>query len=560
MAPSKIPPAYRPVLLRAMGYIDGVEYPKGTVIDRQSLIDLTPTKLMRWFNKEVYGKEDPEEDTKPLVRSTSVEFWKKAISCFMVNRIMAWNEISNVGNPTRCTELNDLIKEIKKAEVRKLGVSSKARRSLVNAEYCDTMSKLKKYKRTVDGQPTNPIWNYGCVASLNFQFHLIARIDDTMNVKMENVRQSGNFSYLLQTRLNWSKNVREERDAPWQLMLPSMNSIYCVYISLALWLEVFISKCPHAILTPYLFGFSQDCREEHGANLSKGIIQNILGGTIFKETNELVGTGVGSHGPIGTHSVRKFASTHSRKCGGTKDDRDIRGRWKGKARVGDRYDDVELPWPDVKVASMLCIGGPCKYIVREESGVTDDFILRHVMPSAKGRLADSVCIILGKALLFFIFEDKTNHAPDDIVTRVKNAYAGVTNDVTQAPVVRVPIVCTGHEGEVYIDTIASDEQLNEMGANANGNAQATGNIGTLNDRPMRDQIRALQSQVMGVKAQIDEVSKLIVEDNVAKGGQLQTLNANIKRLRLSPGRPIRATVGRVENATLSAHPRTLYEL
>ena len=119
--------------------------------------------------------------------------------------------------------------------------------------------------------------------------------------------------------------------------------MYCVYISLALWLEVLVSKFPHASLTPYLFGFSQDCREEYGANLSKGIIQNILGGTIFKETNELVGTGVGSHGPIGTHSVRKFASTHSRKCGGTKDDRDIRGRWKGKARVGDRYDDVELP-------------------------------------------------------------------------------------------------------------------------------------------------------------------------------------------------------------------------
>ena len=112
MAPSKIPPAYRPVLLRAMGYLDGVEYPKGTVIDRQSLIDLTPTKLMRWFNKMVYGSEDPEEDTKPLVRSTSVEFWKKAISCFMVNRITSWNEISIAGNPTRCTELNDLIRDL----------------------------------------------------------------------------------------------------------------------------------------------------------------------------------------------------------------------------------------------------------------------------------------------------------------------------------------------------------------------------------------------------------------------------------------------------------------
>ena len=102
-------------------------------------------------------------------------------------------------------------------------------------------------------------------------------------------------------------------------MLPSMNSIYCVYISLGLWLTLCVSKFSHARLTPYLFGFFQDCREEYGANFSKGIIQDILGETIFMASNKLVGNGAGTHGPLDIHSVRKFASTHSQKCGGTKD-------------------------------------------------------------------------------------------------------------------------------------------------------------------------------------------------------------------------------------------------
>ena len=107
---------------------------------------------------------------------------------------------------------------------------------------------------------------------------------------------------------------------------------------------------------------------------------------------------------------------------------------------------------------MLCIGGPCKYVVRADTGVTYEFILRHVMSSVNRRIADEVCIILGKAMLFFIFGDTTNHLPEDIFTCVKNTCAGVTNDVNQAaPAVRFLIVCTGHKDEVYIDTIASDE-------------------------------------------------------------------------------------------------------
>ena len=545
MAP---PQSYHSTLLKLIGYLDGVEHPKGTEIPMDRIRQLTPTDLMRWFNKTTFDTETPSDDAKPTVRSASLEFKKKALSYFMPNRLMVWNEISNVGNPTRCTELNNLIKRVKKQEVRKQGVPSQARRALTHQEFVSTNETLKAYRQN----PQNIIWNYGCVASLNFQFHMIARIDNSMNVKMTNFKVCPGFPWLLQTRMNWSKNVCEERDALWQMMLPSMNTLYCVYCSLALWLEIFIMKCPHALLTPFLFGFSQDVTEEGGATASKNIIQAIFGGNIFKSRNAASREG-GGDGPLGTHSVCKLAATHARRSGASKDERDIRGRWKGKARVGDRYDDVELPWPDIKVCQMLCIGGPCKYKIKADSGVSESFILEFVVPHISKIFPKEVALIFGTALLYYTFADESNHVPSIIKKRIFDAMRGVSQRPNENPVQKVPIVCTGHDGEVYIDEISSEPQ-NQVAGNEDQP------IGTINDRPIRDQLRALQSQVLSIKSQICDIDKRIQENNLSNTRQIQSLNANIKRIGASPARPIRATTTPPTTAALSPHPRTLYEL
>ena len=129
-------------------------------------------------------------------------------------------------------------------------------------------------------------------------------------------------------------DVGEERYAPFQLMLSCMNLVYCVYYSLALWLEIFISRYVHALLTPFVFGFSQDIGVESGAKVAKNIVQGIFGGSIFKETKAVVCNSGGS-GCLGTHSAQKMSSTHAQQYAASKDDRDIRGRWKGKQRVRD---------------------------------------------------------------------------------------------------------------------------------------------------------------------------------------------------------------------------------
>ncbi len=68
------------------------------------------------------------------------------------------------------------------------------------------------------------------------------------------------------------------------------------------------------------------------------------------------------------------------------------------------YDDVELPYPDAKVAEKLCGGGPCFYVL--DPGLTatmmNTFVLSRVVPNIRKRLPESACLVLGKALLWLI--------------------------------------------------------------------------------------------------------------------------------------------------------------
>ena len=88
-----------------------------------------------------------------------------------------------------------------------------------------------------------------------------------------------------------------------------------------------------------------------------------------------------------------------RECGITKDKKNYHGRWKARKGISDCYDDVGLPWVDVKVTNVLCIGEACKYQVHESSGENNSFISDYVVPGISRRLPKDVQIILGSALL-----------------------------------------------------------------------------------------------------------------------------------------------------------------
>ena len=132
-------------------------------------------------------------------------------------------------------------------------------------------------------------------------------------------------------------------------------------------------------------------------------------------------------GLLGTHSTRKFSTTMARSKGGSKDETDFRARWKGGKRQQDSYASVDLPWPDGKVAALLCIGGPIKYSVNSNCGVTREWILRHVVPNIAGFYDPVVAEVLGTAVLWAIFDDEeSERVPALMVTRVLAAY---TNEI-----------------------------------------------------------------------------------------------------------------------------------
>ena len=121
----------------------------------------------------------------------------------------------------------------------------------------------------------------------------------------------------------------------------------CVLVSTAIWMETNLRDCASASNSPYILSFSNDVAVPSGGKKAKNIAQAIFGQQIFKiKQFKNGGGGTDDSGLLlGSHSTRKYAATHAQKCGCNKDEKDIRGRCKGKGRVSDVYDDVELPFP-----------------------------------------------------------------------------------------------------------------------------------------------------------------------------------------------------------------------
>jgi hypothetical protein len=94
---------------------------------------------------------------------------------------------------------------------------SQTRRAITEVEYQSLHAVLRDVSNSM-------LWRYGMSALINFQFHIVGRIDDTTQVLIDHLHVHDSFSNCLKTKLNWSKNVGDERDAPWQIILGSMDT------------------------------------------------------------------------------------------------------------------------------------------------------------------------------------------------------------------------------------------------------------------------------------------------------------------------------------------------
>jgi hypothetical protein len=110
---------YQNTLVSLLSFLDGQKYHKDTVFAQDCLAAITAEDLLRWMNYKMFGAPFPGPDANLTgCRSSTILFWKKSISFFIPNKHHPWDSLMEQGNLTRSREVLDLIKYIKKKEVR----------------------------------------------------------------------------------------------------------------------------------------------------------------------------------------------------------------------------------------------------------------------------------------------------------------------------------------------------------------------------------------------------------------------------------------------------------
>jgi hypothetical protein len=498
---------YRPSLVSLMRFRDGINYAKDQQFSRAQLGSIQPEELVRWMKRQVYGNPDAGQNDNPTHgRSSTLEYMKKAVSFFMPNRLMPWNVMANppVGNPTKSIDVNNLIKLVKKKEVRKQGKPSQARHAFEEREY-------EHIIKTLEANEDVEIRLFSS-AIMRFQLSMIARIDDSAKLRVDNLKTNPqHIEFSILSKLCWSKNVQEERDAPDQILMGAMNKLYCVLIGLATWLEYWIDS-GYGQNNEFVFGLRgiDDpvlIKERASAALKRLINNPDLMGQFLEEKR-------------GTHSNRKFATTRARRNGCLRDETDWRARWRRSSQQ-DSYADVTVPWPDAKVAAALCKGGPIHYLVKQNSGISEQWILDYVVPAIRSRFSRPVSLVLGRALLWRVFDDEDyNIVPVPILTRVRNAYRDLGPRCQLAagenPVQKVPLMVTGADAEVYIDLMLDDDG-NDAGGGVDG-------------RRGNQELRHVNNLLIGVRRDNAELRVEMTRINAVHTNQLRTINRNILQM------------------------------
>jgi hypothetical protein len=233
-----------------------------TFIKREDLYPIVPEDIECWMILESFGLENhlvkdiPEDAIVKHLRSSTLEFHKKALSHFMANQNTPWNEITKVGNPTRSVAINRLIKLVKQKELRNEGKEPQARRELEPGEFEATLRKLNTYKGCIIKQFMVP-------AVIKFQFSMIARIDDTCHFMENDLKRHPKFPFALCAKLKWSKNAFDERDIAEQILLGAMNRLYCILLALSIYIEVW-TESMKGVENGFLFGARQNCERKQG--------------------------------------------------------------------------------------------------------------------------------------------------------------------------------------------------------------------------------------------------------------------------------------------------------
>jgi len=540
---------------------------------RGQLLAITPEKIMRYLLRKIYGDENANPDEDPPVhhRRNAVLYWKKAWSYFMLDQNHQWSEVTKKGNPTRAAVINKLLRAMKKMEAARRGKPSMARRSFIPKEFEKIVTLAENHEDPEVG---------ACLPSyMTFQLHMIARLDDTAKFRLPDLKGFRQYPDLGCTaKLCWAKNCMEERDAPTQVLFGARNWRYCTLQHLGMWLEL------HYELNPdddneFIFGLKGKSDPDEIKDSVAYYLRLLLKSEEFTlDPADLVD----DDRDTGSHSTRKLAVNLSRGNGRNKDETDHRGRWKGSDRQQDQYADTTIPYVDAIVAAALCVGGPIAYFVRDDSGVSSEWILEHVTPHMlAANIPRQVCIVLGRALLWKVWEaahgDDDHRVPASIKARVMAAMRdlGARNRLEAGtnPVRRANLGVSGLDAQLYVFELmgSGSGDDDEGGVNSAG---AVGRGSRTVAREHEAELRFLGSEVQRLQRAVADSAEQTARRDTIMRHILLKINRNLARLAAAPGRrmavepaavsdSVAAQVSRppaVLTASLMPRPRTLHDL
>lgn len=252
-----------------------------------------------------------------------------------------------------------------------------------------------------------------------------------------------------------------------------------------------------------------------------------------------------------------------------------------------------------------------RYKLREGSNIEPSFFLERVCPKIAELCGNAMALTLGPAILWGAFAQfgtgNERIMPDWLAHRVRDMYLTVVENDLAAnvnPVVKVPLLVTGIEGEVFLDEIP-EEVVQETGGNAEEEAgqqqqhlagaaaqvaqqqhlagavaqQPSRTVAGFGDRSTREQLMALSSQVMQVRRAQDRLHDQYQQLQMQISRGFTTTNSNLRRIGANPVRRLAAVANEngnnnanaanvpaanvpVQNlaAALSPTPRDLFEL
>ena len=130
------------------------------------------------------------------------------------------------GNPTRSEEVNNMIKKVRKFEVRHEGVARNTR----PLEYEEFKNVVKEERNNV----SDNFKKYQFLSVITMQWMMIARVDDMMKWKFNSLSNNVTYPFNLLIKMK-SKNITEEREVSEQingipnLSFAKFSNLYRIY-------------------------------------------------------------------------------------------------------------------------------------------------------------------------------------------------------------------------------------------------------------------------------------------------------------------------------------------